>query len=68
MNTEKPATKNKRGPRKGQGGRPKGPEKVRLQCWILPRTRQALGDQPGLVIDTMLSPIIKTQTQTTRHP
>ncbi len=41
----------KRGPKPGTGGRPKGPEKVKLTCMILPKTRKALGDEPGKRLD-----------------
>lgn len=47
--------KGKRGPAKGEGGRPRGPEKVRLSCWILPETRDVLGEQPGQFLDREFS-------------
>ncbi len=48
-----PPKKNTRGPQPGQGGRPKGPEKVKLTCQILPETMAAIKAQglPGAVID-----------------
>jgi hypothetical protein len=36
-------------------GRPRGPEKVKLTCWILPATRAALGPKPGEKLDYMMA-------------
>ena len=46
----------KRGPRKGEGGRPKGPEKVQLSTWVLPETLTAIDlmGERGKVIDDLV--------------
>lgn len=40
------------GKRPGAGRKPSG--KVRLQCWVLPETKVALGKRPGPVIDSLV--------------
>jgi hypothetical protein len=45
----------KRGPKKGEGGRPKGPEKVKMTVRILPSTRAKLGRNPGKKIDLIFN-------------
>lgn len=39
------------GKRPGAGRKPSG--KVRLQCWVEPETKAALGPKPGPVIDAL---------------
>ena len=52
---KKPTPPKRRGPAKGQGGRPPGPAKVKLTVMILPETRAALGDRPGETIDSLVA-------------
>ena len=40
------------GKRPGAGRKPSG--KVRLQCWVEPETKAALGPKPGPKIDEMV--------------
>ena len=53
-----PTKKNTRGPKPGQGGRPKGPEKVKLTVHVLPSTVAAIKakGKPGAVLDAAFSP------------
>jgi len=46
------------GKRPGSGRKPSG--KIRLQCWVEPKTKAALGSKPGEAIDG----IVKEKGQT----
>jgi hypothetical protein len=55
----------KRGPQPGQGGRPKGPEKVKLTCQILPSTMAAIKSRgmPGAVLDQWAQERLKNKSR-----
>jgi hypothetical protein len=43
---------NRGGKRSNSGRKPSG--KVRLQCWVNPETKAALGSKPGIKIDEIM--------------